>query len=155
MAKCADTPTMTYTAGDNFTLWFGGFSRARKVAQRKAKNKARAIIRRHNSDHCYPAECDETYIDKTGTYHFKCAASGEFKAAIRTNRVFKTWFGGKGGDYSVGVEGTTKCECVIPQDIGKPFDFLGLINIVGGAGKTKPEHLKSIADLIKWMKENL
>lgn len=155
MTKCNDTPTVTYNGGDSFTLWYGGFNRAKRVATRKAQRLARATIRKHNRDYCYQEDCEETYIDNAGTHSYRCTASGEFKGAIETVRFFKTWFGGAGGDYKFGVEGQVHCECVIPNDIGKPFDFLGLINIVGGVGRTKPEHLKSIADLIKWMKENL
>jgi hypothetical protein len=155
MTKCADTPTKTYTAGENFTLWFGGINRAKKRARNRADYFARAMISKHNSEQCYKAYCDETWVGGETGGHYLCRASGEFKVVMETYKTFTTWFGGKGGRYAVGVEGTVKCECVMPEDAGKPFDFLGLINIVGGAGGSKTQNLKSLADLIKWMNDNL
>lgn len=161
MASCEEIPSLIYRDGEKFSTWWGGMARARSIAREKADIMAHQIVRQHNLKYCWDAKCTGTYVGcdchpgEFVPHEYACAAYGEFKIVLRIDKLYKTWFGGSGGDFTVGIEGKVSCKCVVPTLSGEPFDFLGLINIIGGVGKSIPQHLQTAADLIEWMKKNL
>lgn len=164
MARCEDIPGKKYVDGTTFTynrVVFPWTDTAREKVIDKAREMAQQIVEKHQPN-CENGECEdyvgcdchpgEFYPHEQG-----CVATGSFDVVFRINSSSTSWGGWyKKGNYSVAISGKCTCTCRPLQPLGQPFDFLGLINTVaGGATGGKKNLPKTVADLIKWMDENL
>ena len=162
---CKGAPEWVYRDAYTFEIWYGGYPRAKKLAE----SHARALLWRIANDHrrSICRDYDDTCPNYVGCdchpgqfypHRMVCAAACMGAAVLWTRKTWKTWAGTSAGKYTVGVVAKCRCECTTPKSIGEPFDFLGLINIIAGGlkgSKKWPQYAKDIADLINWLKKNL
>ena len=130
----------------------------------KALYKVKQVLREQSENYCklFDHTCG-TYVKGSTGGDKKCTAVCSYYVVIYNIRRWARYIPIlniktlEGGEYIIGVRMECKCKCVVPTDIGKPYDFLGLVNnIFGGlkGGKNWAERMKDLADFIEWLKEN-